>query len=477
MVFSLFKKEPKPAPGQPSKRGSGSPQGSSGATKGSPAASAWSTTRLGAERKPSVKDLERAQARENLAKIDQIESEMARDLGTAADGAATISERAVANRTGTSGDVTVQGVATRRGIDELGENTDIFMDRANAIEITHLGSGAAIDEAALLFAHGQDVQAEAALRKGIAENELGESLRTGWHMLLELLNQRGDRSAFEQAAQQYAKRFQQPAPPWHHYLPAAGQAAARAAASVDNGPVVQLPEFVDSGVAQALERLKAKAADHRALALDASAVRAIDAVGAEMLLRVLAAFRRVPHSLTLYGAPALAAALRAAVHSGRRDPSDACWLLRLELLRIAGQSAAFDDVAMEYCLTYEVSPPAWEPAAPNLALAAAAAPLQQAPQAAAEAPTGPLHWVGLIDGEGESWFAALAEQARTQKDLTVDCLHLQRMQFATASALLAHIVRLKQSGVTLRLNHLNPLVVALLTMLGVGEVAELHVRR
>lgn len=477
MVFFLFKKAPKPTPGQTSKRSSASPATAGKPTKVSPPAGAWSNTRLGAERKPSVTDAERARARETSAKIDQIESEMARDLGAVIDGPATTGNRATRSGAGPRSETVRRGPATVRAGDELGENTDSFMGRANAIEIANLGSGPVIDEAAVLFAHGQEASAEAALRKGIAESAFGDSPRTGWHMLLEILNQRDDRAAFEQAAQQYAKRFQRDAPAWHRYLTAPGQAVAQDTPSARSAVAVHLPAYVDGGVVPVLERLRVQAAEHRALALDASEVQGIDASGAELLLRVLAAFRRVPHSLTIYGAPALAAALRAAVQSGRRDPSDACWLLRLELLRIAGQSAGFDDVAIEYCLTYEVSPPAWEPAAPNLSVGTGAAPAVLAPAAPEAAPSGPLHWVGVIDGEGNPWLAALAEQARGGKDLTVDCLHLRRIEFAAASALLGLAVRLKQSGVTARLNDLNPLVTALLHMLGVGEVAELHGRR
>jgi len=432
---------------------------------------------LGTERKPSVTDAKRARARETSAKIDQIESEMARDLGTAVDGPATGAHRSARGGVAPRAEAGRRGPSTERAGDEFGESTDGFMGRANAIEITNLGSGPVIDEAAILFAHGQDASAEAALRKGIAENAFGDSPRTGWLMLLEILNQRDDRAGFELAAQQYAKRFQHAAPAWHRYPPLAGQTVAQDAPSAKRAVAVRLPEVVDGGVIPALERLKAQAAEHRALALDASEVRGIDASGAELLLRVLAAFQRAPHSLTIYGAPALATALRAAVQSGRRDPSDACWLLRLELLRIAGQSAAFDDVAIEYCLTYEVSPPAWEPAAPNLGLGAGAAPAAPAPAAPVAVSSGPLHWTGVIEGEGDPWLAALAEQARGGKDLTVDCLHLRRIEFAAASALLGLAVRLKQSGVTVRLNDPNPLVTALLHMLGVGEVAELHGRR
>ena len=51
-------------------------------------------------------------------------------------------------------------------------------------------------------------------------------------------------------------------------------------------------------------------------------MRSFDPVGAELLLRVINAFKRASHELLLQGADQLVTPLRAAVEAGRRDPSD-----------------------------------------------------------------------------------------------------------------------------------------------------------
>ncbi|MDP0995130.1 hypothetical protein, partial [Klebsiella pneumoniae] len=45
---------------------------------------------------------------------------------------------------------------------------------------------------------------------------------------------------------------------------------------------------------------------------------------------------------------------------GERDTDPALWMLRLEALRLVNRPDQFDEAAIDYCVTYEVSPPSWE---------------------------------------------------------------------------------------------------------------------
>jgi hypothetical protein len=63
-----------------------------------------------------------------------------------------------------------------------------------------------------------------------------------------------------------------------------------------------------------------------------------------------------------FGAERLDSVLREAAPVGVRDADPAFWLLRMDMLRLANRADQFDESAMDYCVTYEVSPPAWEPA-------------------------------------------------------------------------------------------------------------------
>ena len=64
-----------------------------------------------------------------------------------------------------------------------------------------------------------------------------------------------------------------------------------------DSPVVKLPETVGANIVKPLEELKALATTHATLTLDVSAARTVDAVGAELLLRVFNAFKRASHEL------------------------------------------------------------------------------------------------------------------------------------------------------------------------------------
>ncbi len=280
---------------------------------------------------------------------------------------------------------------------------------------------------------------------------------------------------------QFALRFEHSAPAWLDYAEPTVPAAAPLAA-----PVVRLPEVIDAGIVRPLEQLKALAMTHAALVVDVSGTRAIDLVGAELLLRVVNAFKRSSHELTLAGAEQLLTPLRATIEPGRRDATDASWMLLLEIQRVLMRQSDFEETGIEYCITYEVSPPSWEPPPPNLKAlapgllavasgsASAAAIATTAPNAL---PSDPLDWRGEIGAEGEPLFGRMNAAARGQTRLTVECLHLRRMAFSAASALLGQLIRLQHGGVSVEFRDVNYLVGALMQLLGIAAVAAIRLRR
>src|SRR5262249_20459784 len=195
------------------------------------------------------------------------------------------------------------------------------------------------------------------------------------------------------------------------------------------------------------------------LRLDASGIRSVDLVGAELMLRVVTAFKRASHELVIVGAEQLINPLRAVVEPGRRDASDAGWMLLLEILRLLGRQHEFEETGIQYCITFEVSPPQWEPPPPNLKASAAGATAAAAVSAAVN--DSPLAWRGVIEGEGEPWFGRLAAEARQSKELQVDAAQLRRVAFSAASALLTLVMKLQQGGATIEFRNINPLVGAL----------------
>jgi ABC-type transporter Mla MlaB component len=486
VVFSFFKKDPKGGAEQgsgksPSQR---APAKAVGRPLPGPVSREPSTTVAKGPPTNSAlpdKDLHRTLALETAAKIDAIESEMARDF-LRPGGSPTLFPNSAANSTlvrpsqqpvSTPAGGVGNSSATAKPIDLLDVSTDDWNGNANAIELHAEGAGSAIEETAILFANGLIEPAEAGLRSAIQGDALGDAAQRGWLMLFELLQQRGDKAGFDSLTIEYVLRFESSPPAWIDYKDdAAPLAVGPGAGSPAGAPVISLPEAVDAGVVLHLEQLKQHSVTHQSITLDTSNVRSIDAVGAELLLRVVNAFKRASHELLVQGADQLITPLRAAVEAGRRDPSDAIWMLLLEVFRLLNRQHDFEETGIQYCITYEVSPPSWEPAPPNLKTRAAVPQQAVAPEAVDS-----LQWRGTLRGEGEPHFGRLIAASKTEQKLVVDCMYLKRVEFATATGMLALVTKVRQAGATIEFRNVNYLIGALFSLLGIDSVAQVQLRR
>lgn len=493
MVFSFFKKDPKDdkkGPGdrlRPPVTGPRTGGGTEVATRPLPKPIGRPLTgpihRPGAAAKgepTSLPEHERAKnhARQTAAKIDQIEAEMARDmLGQSNRGATTVAPRTTVARSAEPTTAAAPSTTTARATaapDPLEENSGLHGGNFDAIEINTAGGSSAIDEAAILFANGQLDAAEHALREALQRDDLGAVTRTAWHMLFELLNYRHDRAGFDKLTMEYALRFEKSPPAWIDASAAPGAAAAAPhhPAPLPAGAGVRLPESVDAGIVGHLEQLRALTATHAAVQLDVSDVKRIDIAGATLLLRVIGAFKRSQRELTLVGAAELAAVLGRSVESGRRDPSDALWMLLLEVLRMLGRSDDFEEAAIQYCVTFEVSPPQWEPPPAHLKVAPAAA----VALALEPAEGSPLLLCGTIEGEAEPQLSRLVAAARKQPRTVIDCGRLHRLSYGAASSLAGALRRIAHGGTAVELHDVGALVGVLLHLLGVEAVASVRSR-
>ena len=349
--------------------------------------------------------------------------------------------------------------------DAFDPGSEILGGSIDAIEVNG-GSSSVLDETAILFANQQDHAAESGLRNALIAESLGPITERGWLMLLELLQQRNDRPAYDQLSTQFALRFNSAAPAWINYAD-----AERVAVSAANAPVVALPESIDAGIVKPLEEFKNLAMTNPALTLDLSATRQVDLIGAELLLRVFNAFKRASHELTVRGAEQLLVALRSSVEAGRRDASDAAWMLLLEVQRLLDRQADFEETGIQYCITYEVSPPSWEPPMANIRVGGNTA------ESAGVRATDPLNWRGEILGDGEAFFGRLVTAARDTKHISVECRQLRRIAFTASTTLQSQLIRLQQAGVTVEFRNVNVLIAALWQLLGVAAVCEVRIRR
>jgi len=318
-------------------------------------------------------------------------------------------------------------------------------------------SAPVVEESAILYANGQSTAAEQLLRDCLAT--LGREQQLPWWMLFDLYQADGREDAFESVAIDYASHFETSPPTWNPLL--AAPDAARPSAGL--ATVESFTALLDAQIAVRLKRvLDATAPTVR---LDFGKVRAIDAEGAACLLAALQELRRAGRELVLAGADTLIAILRPMLVVGKRDAGPASWLLLLELLLLTRREKQFEEAAMDYCVTYEVSPPSFE------------APLHVSTAAPAPDQGDRFMLPIIINGPETGLMAAIDTYAQERETLVLDCSRLARIDYAGASSLLAHLAAHAAGGRGVELRELSHLVAALLRLLGTGPGVRLYPHR
>ena len=188
-----------------------------------------------------------------------------------------------------------------------------------------------------------------------------------WLALFDLMQRSADRAAFDRLSMQYVVQFERSAPAWVERTVATTHTAPRAVGGylAVSGRLSAASEKQIDG----LRRAVARKAD--ATRLDLNSLQSFDDVGARMLADALAEARRARIALQVQQGTKLPQALAEAVKKGR-EAGEGAWLLLLELLQWANDRAAFEDRAVDFAVTFELSPPSWEPPAPAPAAKSAA---------------------------------------------------------------------------------------------------------
>jgi ABC-type transporter Mla MlaB component len=195
--------------------------------------------------------------------------------------------------------------------------------------------------------------------------------------------------------------------------------------------------------------------------LDFSRVVAVEPEGCALLVDALRIVQR-GRELILVGAAELVVQLRTIVDVGRRDGGEAPWLLLLELLRLQGREKEFEEASMDYCVTFEVSPPPY--VTPGRV---ASEPRQPA------GPAGDRYLLPRTIGDGTHVLAGIRGYADRSPSLVFDCSRLARIEYGAATALLALLNELAADGRRVELRDLNHLAAALLGLLGAGGAVRL----
>ncbi|MBL8446558.1 MAG: STAS domain-containing protein [Zoogloeaceae bacterium] len=334
---------------------------------------------------------------------------------------------------------------------------------ADSMEVQEAGSGlsAAAEEAAVLYANGNFGEAEATLVAALDAPgaHAGEGL---WMMLLDLLRLTGRREAFDVRVIEYATRFEKSPPPWTDL---SGRAEPRGAA----GPAaVNLVGQLGAQAAAQFSQIETIGRKSRAIRLEVGKVKGLDEAGCGLFLQALSRLRADRVAVSVTGVAGLIDHLQGRLKPGEAR-EEAAWLLLLDLMQGGGSEAAFEEWAVNYAVTFEVSPPSWEnrsPPAPGTATV---------PLALHDEALGPS-LEGEITGANADPIRRIAAAADAAGNLAVDCGRLRRMDFVSAGTLFNILAALAARGKLVSLHNVNAMVAALLRVMGVDQIASIHLR-
>ena len=323
-------------------------------------------------------------------------------------------------------------------------------------------SAPAVEEAAIMYANDQLEAAALILTAGLQESGAG---RQPWWMLFDLYQIMGQEERFESIAIDYASRFET-SPPAYTSFAEAGRAAAAERQFSGTVPTASLSGRLDERVAARLAHVLAPSPSPL-VRIEFQAISAATPAACALLLDALQSLRRGGRELVLAGAAELVAVLRPMLVIGDRGAGTAPWLLLLELLLLGGREKDFEETAMDYCVTFEVSPPSFE------------APAHAAASVRAEsAPAGDRFLLPtLVRGDSGALLDAIAAHAARHPALVLDCSRLARIDYAGASALAVRLGALAQDGREVALRDLNHVAAALLRLLGIDARVRLYTHR
>lgn len=341
-----------------------------------------------------------------------------------------------------------------------------LMQFAEMVQVQEVSAGidAHAEDAAMAWAAGDAATAERVLREALAD-PAAAATEGLWRMLLDLQRLNGARQRFDELALDFATRFECSPPPWNDLSGAPATPRGEAV------PLLALAGRLSSELATQLEQLERIARKGGAVRIDLGRVRDADDAACPLLRQAIDELRAKRIKVWLLNGGELAEALGKRVRPGEAVAPDT-WLLLLELVQAGGDEARFEELALDYAITFELSPPSWEPERRTPQALNAVADERPAAEAAGKA----FRLEGELIGAGSEPMRRMLAYAAERERTVVDCEGLRRVDFVCAGSLLNELAKLQAKGCRVALIKLNALVEVLLRVMGIAEVASVSRR-
>jgi ABC-type transporter Mla MlaB component len=221
--------------------------------------------------------------------------------------------------------------------------------------------------------------------------------------------------------------------------------------------------------------------------------------GVTALAELVAQWACQPVKLQFAQVDCLERILDARTADGDRSIDPTWWRLRLDWLRAMRRCDEFELVALDYCVTYEVSPPAWDlPLCEAVVLTEDGEACDEADPGAFESRLSALGdmrasdlsgWgtsafippvvgelFGTLTGDAVEALSRLSAHVGDVNPVIVSCGQLERIDFEAAIAIMNWVAARQVEGREVHLTEVHRLISALLGALGLAEQARITLR-
>jgi hypothetical protein len=361
-----------------------------------------------------------------------------------------------------------------------------------SVEVSEVAHDPDLDEAVIAFANADFTGCEQSITQLIGPSGLRAHHAETWLVLFDLYRAIGQQGKFESLALDYAQTFGWSAPQWFSMPQLVAEAASEQGhqpARLDGQVGWAAPEHLD---ADAVAKLASRALQMPLpWVFDWAALRSIDPEGCARLSELFRGWVHEPIEMVWLSGETLFSVLKEAAPAGVRDVDPAVWRLRLDALRMANRADQFDEAAIDYCVTYEVSPPSWERSKCRVRVASATAstmpssamPTGDVTSSFAEsqiteggAPQAHAELSGQLAGDIAGLLNRLTGEIGAAHIVNVSCARLIRVDFIAAGDLLNWVLARKGENRSITFVDSNRLVALFFGAMGISEHARVKVR-
>lgn len=391
-------------------------------------------------------------------------------------------------------------MAPRSSSGDSGANSAFSASHFYALDVQEIAQDPEVEEAAIRFANGDDAGAEQGLLDALGNESVGMHRQDDWLALFDFYRATGQLAPFESQAVDFVNRFGRSAPQWYD-MPQLVSGLSGKVYKPSTGPsraVWVCEAELDAHAVGTLQNVLLRA--QQPWVLDWSPIETVDVKAARALLGIFTLWGDQDIELRFMGAATLRDLLKTLTPSGRRDVEQLWWELRMAALRVMNRPDEFELTALDFCVTYEVSPPGWEKprchfqsvssggaAADEGGSLLGEAMLEQVPSSfhgdsALDSQGSEFNNLGLVElsgeirGDPQATLEALERRLQGADVMIISCRHLIRVDFSAAGTLLNWVTSHHGQGRLVQFVDVHRLVSAFFHVIGITEYAKVVVR-